>query len=843
MVAFEILDFTKSIRTKEYFEPTWMSATYAAREIEKIFTSQTDMESYYYKEAAVNARSPENEADDDERAFLDNLRADPESQTKVEIKYFNGTPFFVTMSRGVTLWKPACMRCHSTPEKAPGDMVKQYGPERSFHRNLGEIVTVSSVRIPLSKAYGSSERFTSHLSILLSSLLVVFALILYWANKLYLFDPLSKDLQDKEEALRKSEEDYRHLYDNAPDMFYSVDPATAAIIKCNQTAADTLGYTKKELVGRSVFDIYAPESAEYAEETLFPRFKKTGEISEEELVMKTKDGGTLDVALNVSAVRDREGNILHSNSICRDISERKRAEAALKSSQALLNASLEQNPLGIIIADVADAKVRVMNEAFQDIFGTTDEPSSDISLFDYEPSWKAFRPDGTVYGNMAESPLGRAVSGITVSNEEMRIVRKDGAARLVSCSATPIQNEQGDVVAALAIYDDITDRTRMMAQLQQAQKMESIGTLAGGIAHDFNNILSSILGFTALALEDVEKDTVIEDNLQEVYAAGKRAKELVQQILVFARRADEMIQPVEVGLIAKEVIRFIRSSIPSTIEIKQNIESKSMIMGSATGVHQILMNLCTNAAHAMEAEGGILEVGLKDVTIDGDFDRQDLNLEAGKYLEMTVSDTGVGIGPGTLGSVFDPYFTTKGPGKGTGMGLAVVHGIVETYGGAITVDSKLGQGTVFTIYLPATTKGKEHPAHEPEAFPSGTERILFVDDEASIAGMNTQFLERLGYSVASRTDSTEALELFSSKPNDFDLVITDLTMPKMTGDRLATALMETRPDIPVILCTGYGKKISDEQAREIGIKAFAYKPVDRKDLARTVRKVLDEAKK
>jgi PAS domain S-box-containing protein len=376
-------------------------------------------------------------------------------------------------------------------------------------------------------------------------------------------------------------------------------------------------------------------------------------------------------------------------------------------------------------------------------------------------------------------------------------------------------------------------------QLRQSHKMESIGNLAGGIAHDFNNILSAIIGYTELSLEDVEKGTHMEDQLQKVYMAGNRAKDLVKQILAFARQSGEEIKPMRVDNITKEVLKFLRSSIPTTIEINQEIDSESLIMGNATQVHQVLMNLCTNAAHAMEDAGGMLQVGLKDVLIDDGFHVKGRELKPGDYLKLTVSDTGTGIAPEIMETIFDPYFTTKGPGEGSGLGLAMVHGIVETYGGTVSVESVLGKGTVFSIYLPVAEKLEIHHEIASEPLSSGTERILFVDDEAPIVDAGGQILERLGYSVTTRTSSVEALELFRSKPNDFDLVITDMTMPNMTGDTLSVELMKIRPGIPVILCTGYSKKITDKAASAMGIKGFAYKPIVKADLAKTVREVLD----
>lgn len=319
-----------------------------------------------------------------------------------------------------------------------------------------------------------------------------------------------------------------------------------------------------------------------------------------------------------------------------------------------------------------------------------------------------------------------------------------------------------------------------------------------------------------------------------------RAKDLVKQILAFARQSEEELKPIRLDKSVQEVLRFIRSSVPTTIKIKRSIENDSVVMGNATQVHQILMNLCTNAAQAMEAEGGILEVSLKNAKIDGSSQTEKTILKPGEYVEIKVSDTGVGISSDIIESIFDPYFTTKGPGEGTGMGLALVHGIVESYGGKITVDSKPGVGAAFTIYLSKIKKQKGIISHEAEILPGGTEQILYVDDELPLASMGSLVLESLGYAVTTRTSSVEALELFRAHPKKFDLVITDMTMPNMTGDQLAAEMMKIRFDIPIILCTGYSKKVSDKTASDIGIRAFAYKPIVRADLAKTIRKVLDE---
>jgi len=387
------------------------------------------------------------------------------------------------------------------------------------------------------------------------------------------------------------------------------------------------------------------------------------------------------------------------------------------------------------------------------------------------------------------------------------------------------------------------ERMAMQDQLFQAKKIESIGTLAGGIAHDFNNILTAIIGYIEISLDDVVKGSNLEENLQEVYKAGQRAKDLVKQILTIARKSNEEIKPIHPKPIVKEALKLLRSSIPATIEIQQNITSESLIMGNSSQFYQIFMNLCTNAAHAMEESGGLLKVALEDIKSEKHETIQGQDLKPGKYIKLSVSDTGIGIPPEDMGLIFDPYYTSKETGKGTGIGLALVRSIVERYGGVIEVYSELGKGSVFSIYLPTTNKPQPSQPYTKEDLPIGSESILFIDDEDAIAKIGRQALEKIGYSVTIMTSSNKALDLFQSNPYAFDLVVTDMTMPGLTGDNLAAELMKIRHDIPIIICTGYSKKISDRTTSEIGIQALIYKPVDRAELARTVRKVLDETKK
>ena len=383
-------------------------------------------------------------------------------------------------------------------------------------------------------------------------------------------------------------------------------------------------------------------------------------------------------------------------------------------------------------------------------------------------------------------------------------------------------------------------RSMMEAKLQQAKKMEAIGALAGGIAHDFNNVLYSIIGYTELTMDDVPEGSLAQKNLTEVLKGAMRAKDMVRQILAFSRKDDIQKKPVKIQPVVKEALKLLRSSIPATIEIRQSIdEDCGPVLAASTQIHQVVMNLATNAYQAMREKGGLLELTLMEEKIGSDDSNPDLH--PGRYLKLTVSDTGHGMNSVVMKKIFDPYFSTKGPGEGTGMGLAVVHGIVKSHGGNITVYSKLGEGTTFHVYLPLIETRPVEPKTVPaEPTPTGTEHILFVDDEEPIVRMMQQILERLGYQVTSRTSSVEALEAFKAKPDEYDLVITDMTMPNMTGVELAPRLREIRSDIPIIMCTGFSETIDEDKAKNMGILAYIMKPFLIDEIAKTIRKVFDE---
>ena len=391
----------------------------------------------------------------------------------------------------------------------------------------------------------------------------------------------------------------------------------------------------------------------------------------------------------------------------------------------------------------------------------------------------------------------------------------------------------------------VEERTRALAnsekQLQQVMKLQAIGTLAGGIAHDFNNILFPIVGYTELTMDDIPEDSQARQNLEEILKATNRAKGLVQQILTFSRQSCQERKPLKVQFLIKEAVKLLRATIPSSIEIDCDVdESCGPIKGDPTQIHQIIMNLCTNAYHAMQETGGKLEVKLKEIQVSYEQSMERVGMKVGKHLELTVKDSGHGMDPQVMDRIFEPYYTTKEQGKGTGLGLSVIHGIVKNHGGDITVTSRPGKGSIFKVYLPVIDEYEEEiEIIEPPAESNGSERILLIDDEKQIIDIEQQILERLGYKVTPKTDSEEALEEFAAQPDRFDLVITDMTMPKMTGDQLARRMMDIKPQIPVILCTGFNEAITEEKALAMGIDKFVMKPIIKDDLASTIRTVLD----
>jgi PAS domain S-box-containing protein len=516
--------------------------------------------------------------------------------------------------------------------------------------------------------------------------------------------------------------------------------------------------------------------------------------------------------------------------------ENKNARQALQQSEERLRIVYETFPDSVTIINAKDGCCVDVNSAFtrltgwsaEDVIGKT---AADLDIW-HNP------------GDRENLTAGIARNG-KVENLEAKFRLKDGSIITALMSAVLIQLKNKPHI--LTITRDISDlksaqkeREQLKTQLIQAQKMEAIGTLAGGIAHDFNNILGAIIGFAEMALYDTKKDSMEHYNIDQVLRAGHRAKDLVKQILAFSRKSEQDKNIISLAPIVEEASKLLRASLPTTIEIKQHIEPRlDAIFADPTQMHQVMMNLCTNSAHAMDDTGGILNVELHNVDLNLEKAVQYSELNPGPYVQLSISDTGHGMDSATMDRIFDPYFTTKKQDKGTGMGLAVVHGIVKGHGGGIRVQSKPGKGTRFDIMFPVMGKHMESETEELKALPTGNEHILFIDDEDTLIDLGESMLKKLGYRVETRTRPDEALESFRAAPDNYDLVISDMTMPGMTGDLLAAELMKIRADIPVIICTGYSERIDEKRARDLGIKGLVMKPFTIRGLSKTVRDALD----
>jgi len=636
-----------------------------------------------------------------------------------------------------------------------------------------------------------------------------------------------------DEALKNSEEKYRELVQNANSIILRMD-TKGEIIFFNEFAQDFFGYSENEVLGKNVVGTIVPKTETTGRdlsEMILDIGVRPERYATNENENMCKNGERVWVAWTNKAIKDENGNTTKILCIGHDITERKHAEKALWQEEEKFRTFVEHSPFGISIIDES-GNYKYINPKFIEIFGYTLE---DIPT---GKEWfkKAF-PDSEYRHRLISiwiNDLKKSKFGES-RPRTFKVFCKDGSEKIIHFK--PVTMESGN---QFVIYEDITNQEQLEDQLRQAQKMESMGTLAGGISHDFNNILGIILGNAELAMDDIYEGNPARLNLQEIRTAGLRAKDVVRQLLSFARKTAVEKKPTNIAPIIIESLKLMRASIPTSIEIRQNITKEvDTILADPTQINQVLINLCTNAHHAMP-DGGILEVGLKNVKLDEDATAQHSDLDPGPYVHLTVADTGQGMNPEIKGRIFDPYFTTKDIGKGTGLGLSVVHGIVKNHGGGISVNSKLGKGTSFEIYFPVVETKAVTETETEEKLPTGNERILFVDDEESMVYVARNRLERLGYQVEAKTSPDEALKLFRDIPNQFDLVITDMSMPEMTGDRFAQEILKIRPDIPTILCTGYSEKIDKQKAKEMGIRQYIEKPIKRSVLAKMVRKILDE---
>ena len=504
----------------------------------------------------------------------------------------------------------------------------------------------------------------------------------------------------------------------------------------------------------------------------------------------------------------------------------------LRNSEAFLDSIVDNIPHTIFVKDAETLKFVRINKASEKLLGFSREELIDKSAYDLLPKEQA-----DFYTRLDREALNARE---LVDIPEETIKNKSNEPRVIHTKKIPLLDENRKPRHLLTISEDITEFKKLQARLNYAQKMEALGAMSGGIAHDFNNILQSILGFCELLRYDLPEGSPLLEYVEGIHKFGMRAKDLVNQILAFSRQADRSVMPVSLQLILKEAAKLSRSIIPSNIELHLDIQKdRAPVMADPTQMHQIIMNLMINACHAMEETGGVISVCLKETQLS-EYDLKGTSLPPGGYARLSVSDTGCGMTPNVLDRIFEPYFTTKAHGKGTGLGLAVVYGIVKEHGGHISVYSEVKKGTTFNIYLPLSemTSGNL-PGEKMEIHMStGSEHILLVDDEEMILRLGSEMLIRLGYRVTTGRHGMAALEIFKKNPDAFDLVISDISMPNMTGDELARELFAIRPDIPIIICTGFSNKLDDDKAKAIGVKEFLMKPISMSEMSEKVWKVL-----
>lgn len=637
------------------------------------------------------------------------------------------------------------------------------------------------------------------------------------------FNSMVDQVEMREMALRESEVKYRNLVESPSDIIFTAD-IDSKLIFINSNYQKWTGIEAESLLGRPFSELFY-EFKELSESNSNAPFANNNDALYEEELRK-KDGTAIPVELNFSIQYDSNGAAIGIIGIARDISNRRQAEGHLRKYEQMV-ASITDYMLLIdrnfIIQAVNNAYLENAGKERQQLIG------SHISTVYGE---KVFQDDLLPF-------FEACLEGTTVKND-LLMTSADTKAKYMVITYFPIFEEDNSVSGVMMHQRDITDQKKLEAMLHQSQKMEAIGTLAGGIAHDFNNIIGGIIGYAEMIeMFDGQTSPRIEARIQHVLKGAYRAKDLVEQILTFSRNSDSKKKPLNLGALVKDTMQFLRASIPSTIQIvKQEIHSKAVVWADETSIHQILMNLCTNAAHAMQKDGGELFVSLSIENIDDEAAGKINVNESGPYVMLSVKDTGVGIDGTKISRIFEPFYTTKKIGEGTGMGLAVVHGIVKNLRGAITVESTPGFGSTFTVYLPQfdfSEQETEDSRTVQDEVPEGKGCILIVDDEEELVNFSKEILEHLGYEVVSKTSSVNARKTFMEDPDRFDLVITDQTMPNITGLDLAKQFLEVRSDISIILCTGFSQPNLEQEANALGICRFVKKPFGARQLAKMVK--------
>ncbi len=634
-------------------------------------------------------------------------------------------------------------------------------------------------------------------------------------------------------ALEKNEKCFVTIFNSHPNPLAIISLEDERFMKVNERFAWWSGFTPDEIIGKTAMDLNLIVDSTDRDDVL-EQLNEHNYAYMPEMCVRLKSGEIRTVMHWETMIEiDGKPSIISTLS---DITELKQAEKDLAESKGRIKEQLsfQQALMGTIPIPIyykgTDRRYLGCNPAFEEFLGLPQKGVIGKTL-------REIMPEANLESHEASDEALLTTESVQIYEAPM--IHADGLLHDVVVHKAPFYKPDGALGGLVGVVLDITHRKKLEMQLRQVQKLEAIGTLAGGIAHDFNNILSGIIGYSELALQ--QKDvSAIHRSVEQVFSAGLRARDLVKQILTFARSSESEDVPLRVATIVKEVTKFLRASTPAPIEIREKIETKAMINADPTHIHQLVMNLCTNAIQALRNKGGIIEIHLTDRKIGSDEALNYPAIQAGDFVALTVSDTGHGIAPEIKEKIFDPYFTTRSKEEGTGLGLSVVKGIVSKYKGEIIVESQPGKGATFTILLPVHQYSIVQKDTVPEVeLPTGREFVLVVDDEQAITQLIKQQLDNLGYMVTVRASSIEALEIFRSAPHCFDLVITDMAMPDMSGKELATRLLHIRPDVRIILTTGFSSNAIEEQARAAGIRKVVFKPFAIETFAKVVRNVLD----
>ena len=639
---------------------------------------------------------------------------------------------------------------------------------------------------------------------------------------------------------RKRAEEAQRESENLLNTFFEVAPLQLAIkdkdgryVSVNQNWCDFHGTTPQAVLGRLPTELPFGSKARFFQ--IYQEDQKTAEfgtVDLPEIAEVSSSGETQWFHIIKVPIKGHQGEFRGLVSMALDVSERKRAEEALRESEEKLRAMADNSPAQMNLKDL-EQRYTLVNRQFEIVHGISSKEALGKKTEDLFPS---------AYTKKIVAQEKEVLRTGQTIEWELETPLPDGSKMTVINTKFPIRDDNNKITGVGTITTDISYRKALEEQLRQSQKMEALGTLAGGIAHDFNNILYPIIGFSDLLLEKMEASSEEYLYLTHIAGSARRAKDLVSQILLFSRHSQTAKSVCDLVPVAKEVIKLMRSTLPKTISIKEEVsKNQATVFCDPSQIHQVLLNLCVNAGQAISGIGEI-KTALETLEFEG-FECFDGKKLFGKYVRLAVSDSGVGMDEETRSQIFDPFFTTREVGKGTGLGLSTVFGIIQNHGGGIAVSSEPGKGATFEIFLPLAEGNIEKLPDTPEPVRDfGSEHILFVDDEEAITKLGRISLERLGYKVTVVSDGPKALEIFTANPDRFNLVVTDQTMPNMTGETLAHELLKLRPDLPIILCTGHSEVISPESSKAIGITTFLYKPITPNELGRAVREVLHQAK-